>query len=545
MSKRILRKALVLAAAGLLGSTAVATTVGAQTVINPQQTVTNTATFVGPVPAGVTGVNVTVSCKNLVGATSQAYTAAIPVAGGSGVMNFNLTSAAPGTSCTVKAEITGTAPNTALGAITIKVGGGADRPTTASTPAVAGANAVITGDIAVQVSTTVAVTVTYPQITVKKVVAGDEPTAGFAYPMNISCSNTVVTPFIAFIGSGTNDIAGNLYITGGAGFYLTVNNVRVYDSRTAAADVPATPAGSFVGTAANIGGAAADVLKAAQAFNAQNLNTSATTLVPTSFSTANPTGFTGAFALKGGETRSFGINEFPTLNSGGQCEVVENDNKGGVTLYSSSTPSAAGVAGGGSPLSGVQAGAVYKSALTKVNETITVQNWFFGDLVISKVVTGDSKTNIATFEISVACDKGGPKDTFLLKDRQSKVYNNIQVGTNCLVTETRSDGAVASYADNSGDNTTDGRVTIKARNNGCAAAGSPTSAAPGGPTPVNTFNECFANVIVTNNYNPPPTTAAPAAPATTAAPAAPATTAAPAVEAAPAAPVEATPTFTG
>ncbi len=542
MSKRIVRKALVLAAAGLLGSTAVATTAGAQTVINPQQTVTNTATFVGPVPSGVTGVNVTVSCKNLVGAVSQAYTAAIPVSGGSGVMNFNLTSTAPGTSCTVKAEITGTAPNIGLGAVTIKVGGGDNRAVTATAPTTAGANAVITGDIAVQVSTTVAVTVTYPQITVKKVVAGDEPVAGFAYPMNIACSNTVTTPFIAAIGSQPSDL-GALVMTGGPGFYIGAviggSTVKVYDFRTNAV----VASDGNLGTAAFVSANNAAILAAVIAYNAQNLTTSATTIVAPSFSTTNPTGFTGAFTLKGGDTRSFGINEFPTLNAGGQCEVVENDNKGGVTLYSSSTTTAAGTPGAALP--GVQAGAVYKSALTKVNETITVQNWFFGDLVISKVVTGDSKTNIATFEVSVACDKGGPKDTFLLKDRQSKVYNNIQVGTNCLVTETRSDGAVASYSDNSGDNTTDGRVTIKARNNGCAAAGSPTASAPGGPTPVSTFNECFANVIITNNYNPPATTAAPAAPATTAAPAAPATTAAPAVEAAPAAPVEATPTFTG
>ena len=524
MSKRISRKALVLAAAGLLGSTVVATTAGAQTIINAQQTVTNSAKFVGPVPSGVTGVNVTVSCQFLTGASSQSYTASIPVAGGTGIMNFNLTSTAPGTSCTVSAAVQGTA-NTTVGSVDINVGG--------TSRATGGAGTAATGSIPIQVSTTVVVTVTYPVITAKKVVAGDEPVPGFAYPMTIACSTPTPT---AFIGTGVNDIAGNLYIA--PGWFVVANGVRFFDFRTAAADV--LPAGSILGTAANIGASAPAVLAAAIAFNAGG-------------GVVAPVGgaFTGAFALKGGESKLFGLNEFPTLSVNSVCEVTEINSNGSALVYSSTQPaSAAGVAqpnlGGVTVPATLTTPAIFKSALTKVGQEITVQNWFFGDLIISKVVTGDPKTNIATFEISVSCDKGGPKDTFLLKDRQSKVYGNISVGTNCLITETRSDGAVASYADNSGDNTTDGRVTIKARPAaGCAAPGSPTGATPGGPGFVTTFNDCIANVIVTNNYNPPATTAAPAAPATTAAPAAPATTSAPAVEAAPAAEVEATPTFTG
>ena len=84
---------------------------------------------------------------------------------------------------------------------------------------------------------------------------------------------------------------------------------------------------------------------------------------------------------------------------------------------------------------------------------------------------------------------------------------------------------------------------------GCSAAGAPTNATPGGPAPVISFNECFANVIVTNTYYvAPATTAAPAAPAAAApAVAAPATTAAPAPAPtpAPATPVVDEPTFTG
>ena len=130
------------------------------------------------------------------------------------------------------------------------------------------------------------------------------------------------------------------------------------------------------------------------------------------------------------------------------------------------------------------------------------------------------------------------------------MYSNLVAGTNCLVSETHSDGAIVSYSDNSGDTTTDGRVTIE-RVASCGTAstvGAPTVALPGGPTvPVVTGDSCDAHVIVTNRYivvDPTTTTAtatAAAAPAT----AAPATTAAPAVTPATATPVEATPTFTG
>ena len=99
-----------------------------------------------------------------------------------------------------------------------------------------------------------------------------------------------------------------------------------------------------------------------------------------------------------------------------------------------------------------------------------------------------------------------------------------------------------SYADNSGDNTTDGRVVIKRKGTGCSQAGAPTAAAPGGPAPTSAFDECWANVIITNSYVvATTTTAAPAV--TTAAP----TTAAPAPAPSPAPAPEVIdePTFTG
>ncbi len=238
MSKRITRNALVLAAAGLLGATGVVTTAGAQTVINPQQTITNSLKVVGPVPAGVTGVTVYVKCKDLVGATTQTYAANLPVAGGTGVMNFNLQA---NTSCIAQADVSGTAPNHGLGSLTINIGG-TDRDasvTTASntlqtvtttTPFVSTVLSRHTGEIPVGTSTNIVVTLTYPQITVKKVVAGDGPDAGFAYPMTIACSGAGGTGFINGLVGGCNGSgqgtsyslgsgagAGDIMLPGGAG----------------------------------------------------------------------------------------------------------------------------------------------------------------------------------------------------------------------------------------------------------------------------------------------------------------------------------------
>ena len=127
------------------------------------------------------------------------------------------------------------------------------------------------------------------------------------------------------------------------------------------------------------------------------------------------------------------------------------------------------------------------------------------------------------YEINVSCNNNGPRESFLLKDRQSYIKTGIATGTSCLVSETRSDGATASYSDNSGDNATDGRVTIKGTASGCI------------DTRLSSFPDCRANVIVTNSYVVATTTAAPTTAAavttaaTTAAPAAPAPIEEPAV----------------
>ncbi len=727
MTKRISRKALALAAIGVIAAPAFATVANAQI---GTQAIATTLKAVGPVPSGVTGASVSISCKNTTNNPGDVVAAFSLTPGQTATIpSFQLNSAS---SCRVTSTNAGSA-NTSLGTITISIGGATSSSTigafaTGSGPTVA------TGYVPVVSATDIQITMSYPLITVKKVVVGDEATAGFAYPMSIACSNptdarfispangleggsvtiatttgtaavaaqrafiatssaavpavwsygwlntaangwgptgTVVTAYtislapastVPFAFANNNNTPGTGFPTLGTftnptafistpavaavalpagyaandvvvpvpGSYVLVpvyngttlvTNYAVFDALTAGTLPTVTGATSILGNAAGIasivlvatntwngpsttpsagfplvtGTAVGAISKLdyvrAVLINAANLTAgvaatstaSTLTIVPfntnpvpagalvgnwANLGTGDPSlytqvlaqilkekvggavapntaaGFTGSFALKGGESKSFSFNEFPNLTVGSKCEVWETNGGGATATGFSSTNGTA------APLGGVNNSAGrWQSNLTAMNETITVTNSFYGDMIISKVVTGDPKTNIATYEISVACDKGGPKDTFLIKDRQSKVYQNIASGTNCLITETKSDGAVASYKDNSGDNTTDGRVTIKRRPiGGCgdvlSVTGSPTNATPGGPAPTTTFNECWASVIITNDYNPPATTEAPKAPAAAPATAAPAT-AAPAVAPAPAVAVDATPTFAG
>ncbi len=739
MTKRISRKALALAAVGILASPAIAQVANAQIIT---KTIAVTLKAVGPVPAGVSGANVTVSCQNTTnnpGAITSAFT--ITPGQTANLNNFNLSSVAPlgsgpGSSCSVAVTVAGSA-NTSKGALTIAIGGATSTSGTGGTAGagfstggsiVAGSLTLTSNTVAIFDSTDVQITLSYPQITVKKVVVGDEATAGFAYPMSIACSNptdvrfispangleggsvtiptssstsatrafravtntrqltmnyaagvrvvTYTTPtanpltgaqidaLVAPYGILSNTTSGTVpafttvaaadaaatndsdVLVSGATTGQAINNVvvpgpngvnyvlipfftagptavapsyAIFDSTTtgtlptiagatsilglqATVDGQAFPAGALIwnGPTTTVNGVTLTsgqllgattmatyvnaILANAAPLTAASSSTGTVTVYPfntnpvpaggilgnwANLQTGNPSlytqvlaqilkeaiggpvapntvaGFTGAFALKGGESKVFSFNEFPNLTVGSKCEVFET-NSGGATAtgFSSTNGTAAPLAGLNNP------NGRFQSSLTAMNETITVTNSFYGDMIISKVVTGDPKTNVATYEISVACDKGGPKDTFLIKDRQSKVYQNIASGTNCLITETKSDGAVASYKDNSGDNTTDGRVTIKRRPvGGCgdvlSVTGAPTNATPGGPAPTTTFNECFASVIVTNDYNPPATTVAPAAPATAAPATAAPATAAPAVVPAPAVAVDATPTFAG
>ena len=184
---KLSRKALVLAVAGVLASPAIASTmVSAQTIVNPG-TVTSTIKVNGPIPSGVTGVNLTVYCQNLKttlgnndGVDQQSVF--LPISGGTAIMNFPLIGSGtnssgvtyPGTSCRYTATVVGTA-NLTAGTLGLTVGGVAGRTFGAFIPH--------------YVSTDAIVTLTFPGITVKKVVTGDEPTAGYAYPMTIACNS--------------------------------------------------------------------------------------------------------------------------------------------------------------------------------------------------------------------------------------------------------------------------------------------------------------------------------------------------------------------
>ena len=180
----------------------------------------------------------------------------------------------------------------------------------------------------------------------------------------------------------------------------------------------------------------------------------------------------------------------------------------------------------------------YRSAAIPANgETITITNSFTGDLQITKVVSGPPASNIAIYELSIACDKVGPVERFLLKDRQSKLYPDLVTGTTCVVVETRSDGAQVSFTDNSGQ-PDDATVTIALTPVSCVDQR--LSAAPA----------CRVSVIVTNTYVPvaPVPLSAPVASqvaATLSASVVPTASALPMPDAAPATPLVAEPTFTG
>jgi hypothetical protein len=99
------------------------------------------------------------------------------------------------------------------------------------------------------------------------------------------------------------------------------------------------------------------------------------------------------------------------------------------------------------------------------------------------------------FDISVACDQAGPKDVFPLKPGERRVYR-LPTGSNCLVTQVQSRGAIATYADTSGENLTDGRVRIGRTVSGCPA-----------PESVEILNTiCSVGVLITNRVDPASTT---------------------------------------
>jgi len=195
LKKRVLRSALALTAASSLAGAVLVQGANAQT--TALSAVTVSAAFSGPVPSGVSGLLATIACRPIAGVTGdQTQTAQFSTAGGSTALSYALlavgsTAAPQGSNCDITAQATGTA-NLTVGAATFNVGGTARTGATTGT-ASTGATTYTVKNVPIDRATTIAITMTYPSITVKKVVEGDEPVANFAYPMTIQCSTNGTT----------------------------------------------------------------------------------------------------------------------------------------------------------------------------------------------------------------------------------------------------------------------------------------------------------------------------------------------------------------
>jgi Domain of unknown function (DUF5979) len=424
-----LRKAVALTATSAL---AVAGLVAGTASAQSSQVAINTSVVVSAVgaPANITGYNVIANCT---APTSSSQIAAFPAAGGAAIPLFFTVSAANSCTFTVNGLVGGTVSNPSAASVVATVGG-----SVRGTMALGGT----TGSVAIAAGTTAVFTITYPNVTIKKVVVGEEIVPGSDYEMAVAC------------------YYNNFGLAGSTKFKLKAAGTKVVTT----GDIPGLVAGATCHVAELTNGGAAGT-----AYSATKADGTTVTSInlPLVFTVVGPPASTESF------------NPFTTAGISG------------VTFAS--------------------------AGFTADGQTATVTNSFVGDLIVSKVVTGDPKTSIAIYEINVSCNNNGPKETFLLKDRQSKLFSGIASGTSCLVSETRSDGAEASYNDNSGDNTTDGRVTIKGTAAGCIDRN------------LSAFPDCRANVIVTNSYVVATTTAAPTTAAATTAPAATLAPVAPAV----------------
>ncbi len=430
-------------ALALLGAASTATAQSSQSVITVNLKVN------GPAPSTVTGYSVTSSCNFLqpTGTGVQNASSGFPTAGGTATQVYSLTT---NSACIVGVAQTGTGGNNAN--VSISIGG------TVRATSLLGTGFTMSESqrTAVAAATTIDVTITYPSFSVKKVIVGEEITAGTSYSLHAVCAdgNGVLRTYTTALVNGVFSLkAGETRVISGA----DINFLVATDT-------------CWVAEISN-GGAAS-----------------------TTYSTTTAT--TPAAGIILASNSDPAVNPFASFNG---------------IVYSNGTAGRAQVP-------------TFVSAAFKADgQTTTVTNSFVGDIIVSKVVVGDPKSNIAVYEINVSCNNNGPRESFLLKDRQSWVRTGITTGTSCLVSETRSDGATASYSDNSGDNATDGRVTIKGTASGCI------------DTRLSSFPDCRANVIVTNSYVVATTTAAPTtaaattAVATTAAPAAPAPVEEPAV----------------
>ena len=214
------------------------------------------------------------------------------------------------------------------------------------------------------------------------------------------------------------------------------------------------------------------------------------------------------FKLRAGASRMFSVEDIPELVGGSSCRVAELEVNGSTAQTLVAEP----IEPGSVPINGEVLGdgltpganpfvdanfippirPLFASGKFNPNgTTVTVTNRFVGDLMVSKVVAGSPSSNIAIYELQLSCNDGAVKDSFLLKHGQTWLRTGLLLGWSCVVAETRSDGAEVSFADNSGANATDGKVTIKATPSGCTDSN------------LSNFPDCRANIVVTNSYSVP------------------------------------------
>ncbi len=229
------------------------------------------------------------------------------------------------------------------------------------------------------------------------------------------------------------------------------------------------------------------------------------------------------FKLRTGATKTFSAVDIPELVVGSSCRLTEVEGNGASVVTIDTQPSELGSAvlravslpdgttPGTNPF--VDANFVppiqprFASAGFNPNgAVITVTNRFVGDLLVSKAVVGPPRSNIAIYELQLSCNEGSVKESFLLKSGQTWSRTDLLAGWVCAISETRSDGAVVSFADNSGSDATDARVIIRATPYSCT------------DSRFTSFPDCRANIQVTNSYPESAESQAPsAAPPTTSA----------------------------
>jgi hypothetical protein len=443
-------------------------TAGAQTSTN--RTVRVQLRVAGQAPTAVASIGVAVTCSNIVGTSGgQTLNINFPRGGGQSTLTFALQS---NSACRIAVQQTSSA------------GGALPLGVAAFAASIGGNDVTLTGDpvlsspeVAAADGTSIVVDVAYPVVTVRKQVIGDEPTAGFAYPMLVTCDSGRGVLEVASNGN----LTGNLIVPEGPGSFevLTIPGLnggrpmRFYDWRTPSETV--------------LGASDAAVVNGTYFFvtltpTQRDAMISAVAMLPTR--TSAPV----TFSLKAGESRQFGAVDFPGLTARSFCSVTELDAKGASLSYTS--------------LGGTVSASPVPSNTARANgSTLTVSNAFTGDLIVS-VAVQSTQTFAGIVSVSVSCDRGGPVETFLLKDRQSRVYRALPSGTTCVVQEPKTDSATLRVTDNSGE-PTDGRVTVRATPTGCTEAFLAQRDTLG-----STFPDCAAVVLLTNSYSDSTATAA-------------------------------------